>query len=204
MYLQITTRCNMLCAHCCFRCKARGTDMSRETFLAAVRMAYDHGTSITIGGGEPTLHPLLFDFIGIAAAHCEETAPWVITNGKRKREALQLVHLMTQGTIGAELSRDQYHELVDSRVIEEFTRLRATRNNVRILKAGRAIDNNVYTEDNSCACDDLFVTPNGRLWQCGHKKKSLGTVFDPEVPSHLFSDGRCSLKPVQEEEVMYA
>lgn len=195
MYLQITTRCNMLCAHCCFRCTSRGTDMSRDTFLAASRFASDHGMTITIGGGEPTVHPLLFDFIGIAAAHSdEERVPHVITNGKKKREALQLARLAQIGAVSAELSRDKYHELVDTRVIDRFRELGSTRNNFRILKAGRALDNQIYTEDDddNCPCDDLFVSPNGKLWQCAHKAKQLGTVFEPgNLPENVW-DGCCS------------
>lgn len=52
MYLQITTRCNMHCDHCCYRCEETGEDMSLEIFEKA--LSYDDETA-TIGGGEPTV-----------------------------------------------------------------------------------------------------------------------------------------------------
>lgn len=67
MYLQLTNRCNMSCAHCCMnsgpRAHKKDQDMSHEIFLAAANLAIDYGHHITIGGGEPLLHDHFFDFL---------------------------------------------------------------------------------------------------------------------------------------------
>ena len=67
MYIKLTNKCTMECAHCCFADGPRGTQfMSRETFNKALALAVEAEQNITLGGGEPTLHPLLFEFIGKA------------------------------------------------------------------------------------------------------------------------------------------
>ncbi len=60
MYIQITTRCNMSCEHCCYSCTHEGEDMSLETFRNC--LGFDEYN--TLGGGEPTIHPLFWQFLG--------------------------------------------------------------------------------------------------------------------------------------------
>jgi hypothetical protein len=64
LYVQITTRCNMRCIHCCSSCTAIGEDMSFSTFKKAIdsALSLEYG-EILIGGGEPTLHPRLLDMV---------------------------------------------------------------------------------------------------------------------------------------------
>ncbi|HEY9073855.1 MAG TPA: radical SAM protein, partial [Desulfobaccales bacterium] len=63
LYVQITKRCNMTCNHCAFSCGAQGPDMSAETFRRVLDLAALEEAPITIGGGEPTLHPGFMDFL---------------------------------------------------------------------------------------------------------------------------------------------
>jgi hypothetical protein len=197
------------------RATVKGQDMDREIFVKAIVLAEQYGASVTIGGGEPTLHPLLFDFLGIALASDFECKPHVITNGKLKAPALKLARMARANVIGAELSIDQYHERIDPRVQTAFTRddrhslqhdyndLRGIRTVERISHMGRAADNEISTDKN-CACDALFAAPNGTLWACAHKLEQFGDVFDPDIPQEYFnSDYQCSLRrigEVQEEE----
>jgi sulfatase maturation enzyme AslB (radical SAM superfamily) len=201
MYIQITTRCNMTCEHCCMRATAKGADMSREVFLEAMKMAESYGHCITIGGGEPTIHPLLFDFIGIALAHSDYQQVHIITNGKISSSAYRLAKMARAGFLGCDLSRDPWHDAIDPRVVEAFTQgkdkygsdardLRGIRTVTSILPVGRALDNGMGTE-NGCACDDLFVSPDGKLWACGHQEQQFGTVFDPDIDED-FESGSCS------------
>lgn len=210
MYIQITERCNMSCAHCCMRATATGRDMDRQVFLAAMGIAEDYGMAVTIGGGEPTLHAKLFDFIGLALAYADECKPCVITNGKLKKPALRLARMGKEGMLSAELSIDQYHERVSPEVQTAFTRddryrfernyndLRGIRTVTQILHMGRAADNEVST-NMGCACDDLFVDPDGVLWSCAHKLDQCGDVFTPDIPQDL-AEYSCALKRQEHKE----
>lgn len=61
----LTTRCNMSCEHCCSNCTAEGQDMSYETWGKALAFVLDWGgETISLGGGEPTLHPLFWQILG--------------------------------------------------------------------------------------------------------------------------------------------
>ena len=68
MYLQITTKCNMLCPHCCYSCNKNGKHADWMTLVDAVAFARQHTDSIAIGGGEPTLHPMFFNLLRICFA----------------------------------------------------------------------------------------------------------------------------------------
>ena len=211
MYIQITTRCNMTCEHCCMRATAKGMDMDRRVFLEAMKMAESYDHCVTIAGGEPTVHPLLFDFLGLGFAHLDYQRMHVITNGKLGDSARRLAKMARSGIIGADLSRDPWHEAVDPKVVEAFTQgkskygedardLRGIRTVTNILPAGRALDNGMATEQ-GCACDDLFVSPDGKLWSCGHQELQFGTVFEPKI-NQDFEWGTCSHDySLDEEEV---
>jgi len=203
MYIQITSRCNMKCAHCCGNYTAKGVDMTRDMFLAAAELAEDHGEYVTIGGGEPTLHPLFWDFIGIMLGHEQgRGSVHVITNGSVTATAIRLANLARAGSLGAELSQDRYHSKIDASVVKAFTRedrygedhndSRGIRTVSTILNLGRAVDNGIGTEDR-CSCDDLFVRSDGTIWACAHEKAQFGTVFQPEIPEGYFgADYKCS------------
>lgn len=197
MYIQLTTRCNMTCAHCCFSATREGEDMSRETFLAALALAGSRGDMITLGGGEPTVHPLFFDFLGLAMAHNAlhgESPLLVVTNGKRKEMALKLAAMAKRGMLCVELSRDEYHDPIAQEVVVAFTKKRASygdhdhqdmrgiRDTSDYLKAvGRAVEENLGGED-GCCCDDMLVAPDGVLYSCGCKHTSMGSLRAPQIP----------------------
>lgn len=198
MYLQITTRCNMTCAHCCFSADHTGADMSRETLMAALKLANEYGDMLTVGGGEPTVHPHFFDYLGLAMAYNPEPSlrVLVVTNGKRKDIALRLASMAREGLIHADLSQDDYHDPISPQVIQAFTPSRSRgdqygapshdyrgiREVRTILPVGRAVEENVATVDEGCCCDTLLVDPEGRLFACGCKTIQLGTVFEPNIP----------------------
>ncbi|KKN26567.1 hypothetical protein LCGC14_0873350 [marine sediment metagenome] len=170
MYIQITTRCNMACEHCGYDCGVDGDDMDIETFKAAIK--YDDDT-ICIGGGEPTIHPKFWEFIGLALRSNAEYI-WLATNGKKTDTALALAGLAKRGAIGCALSLDNYHDPIDDKVVEAF---KATKH---ILGIGdmdsREIRNVTSKEINSgrcdfgtegCICEDLVCEPNGNVKACG-------------------------------------
>jgi sulfatase maturation enzyme AslB (radical SAM superfamily) len=208
IYLQLTTKCNMRCAHCCFSCNGKGDFMSREVFEKCLGLVKDYQWSVTIGGGEPTLHPNIIEWAMDAAlasldASMEMDSPavLVVTNGKKADTAIRLAKLAHLGVIAAEVSQDPWHEAIDASVISEFTRYRkpnyellgghergkgyaGVRDVSRgVVGAGRAKKNNIYKRT-ACCCDALFITPNGDFYHCGCKKTRLGNILTDAIPQH--------------------
>lgn len=190
MYVQITTRCNMSCAHCGFACTAVGQDMSLETFRKAIQL----DDSLTIGGGEPTIHPAFWQIIGESIASVDYV--WLATNGKETQTALALAKLAKRGIIGCALSQDEYHDYIDPVVTQAFTKER--RNGVTGYYEGNKNEDHRELRDVSahainsgrcdfgedgCICEDLFCMPDGRIKACGCADSPiLGTVDGFEVP----------------------
>jgi len=174
MYIQITTKCNMACEHCGMNCDTiSGEHMDFKTFKAALR----HDDTITIGGGEPTVHPHFEKFLLYALTNCYSV--FIITNGKLTDKALAIARLaeMDDERFGAELSQDPYHDPIDDVVIDAFKgRIRDTSRN--LINAGRCDFG--WTED--CICEEAIVKPNGDIHQCGcDDSPKVGTVFDDQI-----------------------
>jgi len=202
MYLQLTTRCTMHCAHCCFSCTVEGEDMTRATWQEAIDLAVDRGDHISLGGGEPTLHPDFWEILGQCMGQSDE-ALWLATNGSQTRTAIALAALARRGILGVALSLDDFHDPIDPEVVEAFSdglhRVRASDDRrppdlreirgsgQRLVPQGRArqlVGDKRYKfrPRSECACDGLHVDPGGRIWSCGCMVEQLGTVFDPEIP----------------------
>lgn len=171
--------------------------MSRKVFLKACEVFADD--CITFGGGEPTLHPRFWEFLGMALSCMEDI--YIVTNGSQTNTAMQLARLAKKGVIGAALSQDEYHSAIDKKVVEAFTKppkkpyslepdgdRREIRTVNTILDTGRAEG---WGDNGDCACNDLFITPEGKIYGCGCKKECFGTVFDFEIPED-YQTGDCS------------
>ncbi len=215
IYIQITDKCNMRCAHCCFACTGKGTFMSQEVFDKCLALAEPYNWDITIGGGEPTLHPQILSWAMQAALSSIDTsmdmgspAVLVVTNGKLTEPAIKLAKLAHLGVISAEVSQDPWHSDIDYRVVAEFTRYNkryghaqyghtnkgyaSTRDvSAGVQNAGRAA-NNGLGKYNSCCCDSLFITPNGDFYQCGCRKTRLGNILTDPIPESVLERvGQC-------------
>jgi len=175
MYIQITTRCNMSCEHCCYNCSTDGENMSVETFKKAIAF---NDECISIGGGEPTIHPQFWEFLRLAIGSCEYV--WLATNGKKTDVALALAKLAKKGVISCDLSQDAYHDEIHIHVIKAFTKTkrdgvsgfyntpdndgRAIRDVTgREINAGRCN----FGTDEGCVCPDLICKPDGSVYTCG-------------------------------------
>jgi sulfatase maturation enzyme AslB (radical SAM superfamily) len=184
---------------------AKGSDMSVETFRKGIAIANQYGESVMIGGGEPTLNPN-FELIllyAIAVADTEEMTPAIVTNGKIKERALLIASLTKKGILCGELSRDCFHDDIDDEVVEAFQEhswydkygSKHTRSLIRDVThdfqgnwrdpssiAGRELKRRGLTrrpQEDSCPCDDTFVRPNGKIYQCGcHDSPCIGNVDD--------------------------
>lgn len=169
MYIQLTTRCNLKCPHCCMNAKKRGEDMDLEIFRAACIAARETGSNICLGGGEPTLHPKFWEFFGLALGSADEDlGVWISTNGTQTEIAVALAGLAKRGVLTAQLSLGEYHggeETVDPRVIKAWgfssywdaVRHDGHRAHVDVA-TGRLLDDhrNVRVDDEEC------VLPAGR------------------------------------------
>lgn len=172
MYAQITTRCNMTCAHCGFDCTADGEDMSLDVF----RQVVDLPGKMTIGGGEPTLHPLFWEFLELALSR--GSTPGLATNGSMTDTAIRLAELARQGIICCALSRDKFHDPIDPRVIEAFDGAPqqngyphvAYSDDYRVI---RDVANGLVNSGRcdfgqpACLCPGLFIKPSGDIRACG-------------------------------------
>lgn len=183
-YIQITTRCNMTCDHCCYSCIEEGIDMAPEVFTAALNFTDE---SPALGGGEPTIHPNFWDFLWEAIDHADEYADghvWLATNGSQTKIAKRLAIMAKSGYIGCALSQDPWHDPIDYEVVQAFTRgkkplypgilspaddhdYREIRTSEKPLEQGRAAETGVASGGDGCACPTLFVTPTGDIKMCG-------------------------------------
>ena len=195
MYIQITTKCNMECSHCGFNCTKNGEHMSLSTWKKVLKWQGDD--HISIGGGEPTIHPHFWRILGEAIA--EHSYVWLATNGSKTNTALALAKMAKKGIIGCALSLDDYHEPISQKVVNAFTKTRKTnwgesdpdcreiRNVQRIIASGRAWN---WGEE-GCVCEEIIVKPWGEIKACGcDDAPSFGTIENPQIPS-TWEHGNC-------------
>lgn len=188
----------MQCEHCCTMSTAKGEDMTIQTFKNALK--HDWSECVVLGGGEPTIHPQFWEFIGIALGHFDHV--WLATNGKKTDIALTLANLARKGVLGVDLSQDMFHERINPKVVEAFTKdLRKYRSHYDVSPNSndqRAIRNTTESQDpfktgrcdwgrDGCVCEELVVLPSGDVQPCGcyeAKAYIIGNVNDPnfEVP----------------------
>ncbi len=191
----------MRCAHCCFACTEAGEDMSLEVFKRALE--YD-SEMITIGGGEPTIHPQFWEFIGLSLANCDYI--WMATNGKETETALLLSKLSKLEMFSCVLSRTRYHEKINSKVYETFKKA----NNLwvsdifpqKMAKAGRC----TWGIEEKCCCPSLFIKPNGDIMGCGCADAiKLGNILTGyNIPTD-FQMGECaSTKKIKAQDNLMA
>ncbi len=188
MYIQITTKCNFSCSHCCMNATKNGRHMKMSTF----KKALEYDEMVALGGGEPTLHPYFERILLLAISHCGDNKIFIATNGSIKERALVLANLAKNGIICAALSQDEYHDPIDKDVIQAFTRpkknhylfseysrdCREVRTIQKIIKVGRA--ENLEESEEGCCCEgDAFCDVDGNIHICGCPDSPvIGNVFD--------------------------
>ena len=179
-YVQILTACNMHCAHCCYSCSSRGEYMNMETFKAALQ--WHRGNKFNIGGGEPTIHPLLFDFIDMVRN--KGFRIWMATNGKRKTIALKLAQMTAEDkNFTCLLSLDSWHQPISREVRKAFVR----QDKVISVDLGKGpIKGGRWRGNKRLVCpmsNKPFIKPDGKVYQCGCRNSPcVGNVFDGFYP----------------------
>jgi len=152
--------------------------MDEKTFLAAVKFAADRGEYVAIGGGEPTIHPKFWQFLGIALGECEYV--WLATNGKETRTALALAGLAKGSErLSVALSQDDWHEPINPIVVDAFRKagleLRNVGKNDSPMAQGRA---KTWGRE-GCVCSTMIVRPDGAIKPCGCTSSPvIGDVFN--------------------------
>ena len=178
MYVKITDKCNMHCAHCCVSATMRGKHMKMPVWKQTIEFLREYGEEyISIGGGEPTLHPKFWHIL-IDAMTLPGTNVWLATNGSQTETALKLAGLARKGVISCALSLDKWHDPIDPEVESAFQEgkkpgysyngnpndLREIRTVTRIMRVGRA--KKLHNTEEGCACEDFVIETNGDIKYC--------------------------------------
>ena len=185
--------------------------MPREIFEKSIAIAKDKGVIITIGGGEPTLHSLFKSYLAhavweLAGVSAELGMPAVhmVTNGSNTELALNLAKLAKRGIISCSVSHDQYHDSIEDIVIQAFKKestygSRGDDNDCRgindeqryIIPVGRAKGWGNHPKV-KCACDAVFIKPDGRVYPCGCRKTCIGNIMNDSLDiKYEYFDGNC-------------
>jgi hypothetical protein len=109
---------------------------------------------------------------------------WLATNGKRKKDALQLLKAAGKGVISVELSLDEWHEPIDPEVEKKYRA--ATRAGIREvvipIRAGRAKRLPAGLTKDGCPCEGWVVRPNGAIYACGcSDAPCIGSVHGVDI-----------------------
>jgi len=180
MYIEITTRCNMFCAHCGVDAKATGEDMTFEVFKEALKVCPDV-KMVTLGGGEPTIHPEFMKMIEYAIeVNGAKRNVGITTNGSMTDIALKLADMTDKGIISASLSLDKYHSKIDNRVVKRYSDKGRIKSFSEVKNIGRG--KNIPNAVDQCFCPMLNIAANGDIYTCGCRTEYLGTVFDYNLP----------------------
>jgi len=152
MYLQTTLRCNMKCSHCCYSCSMRGKHGDFNTIVDAIAFARNNTELITIGGGEPTLHPRFFDILKLCLEDFDYV--WMATNGSQTAVMKRLADIINgndfenvectcsdderdyctcyedseeiiyqEDKLSVALSQDSFHDPIDQWVVDYWTKM---------------------------------------------------------------------------------
>jgi len=194
MYIQVTTKCNMRCGHCCYACEpGKGEHMPFEVFAEVLsrwgkKILVDNQW-IVIGGGEPTLHP---DFWKIISHALSYGPVWVATNGSNTEDALTLCRMAKRGVLRGVLSRDKWHEPIDPVVVETFMAGLVEQEFGYWTNDPKSFDSreirtvkNPYIGGHAkaglggCPCRGVHIKPDGNIYSCGCETAvQIGTVTD--------------------------
>ena len=197
----------MSCAHCCMSCGAnyKGQNMSLEVFNKALELCEEYGSYITLGGGEPLLHPQFHRFLALSVNSAQTTGnsiPWFATNGSLTTKVKNLIygkdsvdlHIfdvlskyapieLREDLYCMAISQDEFHDPIDPSVIELAKKydveLRDVSGHVR--PAGHAALTGAYNsnDDDKCVCSAWQIKPDGQIYLCGCDDAPLiGDVYN--------------------------
>jgi organic radical activating enzyme len=201
LYIQVTTKCNMKCAHCMYACTpGKGKHMPMDIFRKAVDASAAYDSYIAIGGGEPTLHPDLLAMLGIASfLSCEPI--FMVTNGTCEKKLWRtLIDAKRAKKIDIHVSKDIWHDmsLVKDWVWEDADRYKlwwGDDSSVRqrtLIRRGRAKRNwkkllweceqsGIRVLADEAECGSPRISSDGRVWADVPGGGATGTLDDPDA-----------------------
>jgi len=172
--------------------------MSMETFRTAIYAAMDYGSYITIGGGEPTLHPDILAMIGMAAMVSEE-AVFMVTNGTCSEKVWRsLMGARDKEILHVRVSNDLWHDtsMLQPWVIRDANKYKLwwgdpSLGQRTLVKRGRAVRNwskllqdcrlsGIEVEEIETECGDPRIDPNGLVWPDVPNYGSTGSIYDSD------------------------
>jgi MoaA/NifB/PqqE/SkfB family radical SAM enzyme len=175
--------------------------MDDHTFNAALSVARDYDEMVSIGGGEPTLHPNFWNILQRCLGSFDFV--WMATNGSRTQTMFRLSNIIDgedypkddeegicqDGKLSVALSQDCFHDPIDQRVIDLWTRRanqhrptnyeirNVTRSNSGVIAEGRAKRTGAGWSE-GCICPDMVIKPDGKIRLCGCTKSPvIGDVW---------------------------
>lgn len=185
MYLEVTSRCNLQCAHCMGDYGPHGQDMPINVFEASVTLyrRWKSTTALVLGGGEPTLHSQFFTLI----EHVLDLPCILVTNGTMLRRVRWLVQKTTGRKFRLYLSLDKYHKPPRQEIIQLFQEnphcFFNTAADAFVIAEGRGRNLPEAETQQICPAQFVNVFPDGRMTHCGcYDSPEIGHVFDP--PKH--------------------
>lgn len=180
----------MSCAHCCMSCRKgyKGQHMSQDVLFAALEWGAEYGQIVTLGGGEPLLHPHFYKFL----AHCIEYTqtngidcpPWFATNGSVTKKVMELITNQSymeedffdklyqfafieyeEEMYSMALSQDVYHDPIEPKVV---SLAKSCGIEIRDV-TGKEINAGMcdFGAPNQCVCETFQVKPDGDVFLCG-------------------------------------
>lgn len=168
--------------------------MAFEDVMKALYIAKDYTDCISIGGGEPTLHPRFFDILRHSLKMFDYV--WLATNGSKTKKMYRLADILTgndfqdddyesiyqEDKLGVALSQDYFHDEIDRRIVDLWTRKRGkhgfeirdvTTSRAGIIGQGRAKRTGNYQTVKDCVCPSLFIGSDGNIKLCGCTKSPI-------------------------------
>ena len=111
LFFEVTTRCNLHCQHCGSWCGNAGKDLEPEMVVKALNGLDPFRVMIAITGGEPMLHPAIYE-IGHAIA--ERGFRWGMTSNATTIDNLAAGRLKDAGMRTIAVSLDGQEQTHDS------------------------------------------------------------------------------------------
>jgi len=154
--------------------------MAVRIFEDGLALAKELDAPVTIGGGEPTLHPEFWNLVDLAVRTMPKGYVGAVTNGYDEEAAMRLLQLHVDQLVEVDLSVDRFHEPISREVVRAYVqkgRIRTTKKEY-LLDMGRAHENGIgeirLRGEPRCSTGEFFLPPDGELWSCGCRLISFG------------------------------
>ena len=136
---ELTSSCDLNCPICLGQPSERGQFISTAQVETMVKAVVDYagpGQIVTLGGGEPTLHPEFFEIVGILRDNGMQEL-WLYTNGRRIAKDPDFVRQLAKRNIYVVLQWDGfsdtiYTKLRGGKLLEEKRRAMENLKNSRV------------------------------------------------------------------------